>query len=478
MYTVYIDGKPAYSPLLLPNEGYGLLSAKVTKKLNKAGSFNFILPPNNTMYDSINKLKSIIEVISTDEPVYTIYGTDKISKSTQTSIPTTKLYKDAVVDSETGEIKLQRPFGENGVDAYKQYLNYKEYPYFYGDLENGTQDSKVYKYTSINRTISSGSSGGISIAFYSYTYYLQDAQKTIQEKEIFRGRALYTEKDFYKRKTVVCEGELAFLLDSIQRPYVFQGDIPVLYTQLITNHNSQVDDWKQFQAGTVTVTDKNNYIHRESTTYPCTFNEIKEKLIDTHGGYLKIRVSDKIRYLDYLEDSGKVNTQVIEFGKNLLDITEYITAENVFTVLVPLGARQENEDGEETGRLTIESLNDGKDYLESEIGINLFGRIVKTHVWDDVTLADNLLDNGNELLNSSIEMAIALKIKAVDLHLINVNVESISVGDYIRVISPPHNLDAIFQCTSIEIDLLKPENSVYEFGISFSSLTEKLNKKV
>ena len=68
-----------------------------------------------------------------------------------------------------------------------------------------------------------------------------------------------------------------------------------------------------------------------------------------------------------------------------------------------------------------------------------------------------------------------LKLK-LDLHLIDVNTEIISEGDEVRVVSPPHGIDTYFLCTKIELDLLTPDNSVYEFGVSFSTLTGKLNK--
>lgn len=42
---------------------------------------------------------------------------------------------------------------------------------------------------------------------------------------IFRGRALDEDVGWNNEKTVTCEGELAFLLDSVQRPYSFTGSI-------------------------------------------------------------------------------------------------------------------------------------------------------------------------------------------------------------------------------------------------------------
>lgn len=398
-----------------------MISGKVVSELNKSGSFEFTLPPNNVMYNSINKLKSTCKVVSS-ESAYELINTKKTYKSTQSSIPKTVIYKTAAIDKYTGKIILKQPLDIEGADSYKIYSNYKTHSYFYGDLSDGSSDDKVYKFTSINRRISSGT---ITIAFYDYTYYLQELKKEVNEKEIFFGRVLYSKNDFYKRKDIYCEGQLAFLLDSIQRPYQFQGDIPELFSQFINNHNSQVDDWKQFQIGNVTVTDPNNYINRESSQYPNTFDELNEKFIDTHGGYLIPRLQEGVRYLDYLNESGKTNSQVIEFGKNLLDITEYITAEDVFTVLIPLGVEQQDEDGNNIGRLTIESVNDGKDYIESELGISLFGRITKIHEWDDVTIADNLLKKGKTLLESGIEMSVNLTLKAVDLHLTDINTESI-----------------------------------------------------
>lgn len=473
MYTVYADGEIIYSPLLAANDGYAFVSAKVIRELNKAGSFRFTMPPNNVAYGKINKLATIISVVSSDNPMYVLKNADKTSKGPATSIPTTVIYGGATVDPATGKITLASPLNREGSSSSEICSNYKQYPYFYGDLKDGTEDSTVYRFTSASYTVSTGS---IAFRMYSYTYYSQTFEKSVQSKELFHGRLLNTEKDFYKRQKAVCEGELAYLVDSIQRPYDYAGDLPGLFKQYINNHNEQVDEEKKFAIGEITVTDSNNYVHYSSTVYPNTLNEIKEKLINTHGGYLRTRISESKKYIDYVTKPGKTNSQVIEFGTNLLDITEYITAENVFTVLIPLGERQKDSSGNETGRLTIAEVNDGKDYIESETGIKLFGRITKTHEWDDVTDANNLLKKGKVYLDDGISMSVSLKVKAVDLHLIDVNTEIISEGDEVRVVSPPHGIDTYFLCTKIEIDLLTPDNSVYEFGVSFSTLTGKLNK--
>ena len=288
-------------------------------------------------------------------------------------------------------------------------------------------------------------------------------------EEIFRGRVLYDEKNFSSIKTVTCEGELAFLLDSIQRPYEHKGSLHDYFNLLIDNHNAQVEAKKRFKVGNITVEDNNDYLSRVSSKYLNTYDSIFEKLTDTYGGYLVTYGKDGERYIDYVVDYGDTITQTIEFGVNLLDIKEFITAEDVFTCLIPLGAELDNETGE---RLTIKSVNDGVDYLENDTAIELFGRIWKTYTWDDVTIASNLKKKAQEYLDSNIEMSVTLTLKAVDLHLLNVNTDRIKTGDKLRVISLPHNIDKYFECTKLEIDPLNPSNSEYTFGASYKTLTD------
>ena len=295
----------------------------------------------------------------------------------------------------------------------------------------------------------------------------------IERDEIFRGRVLHDEKDFYNQKNVYCEGELSYLIDSVVRPYSYQGGVENLFKQFVNSHNSQVEEEKRFAIGQVTVTDPNDYITRESSEYPSSFDEMNSKLVNLLGGYLRPRLSGGIRYLDYVAEYGDISDQTIEFGKNLLDISEYISAEDVFTVLIPLGSEQQDENGNSSGRLTISSVNGGKDYIEDEDAIKLFGRIVKVQTWDDVTIASNLLSNGDQFLKQGIEMAISITIKALDLHLIGVDVSRIKLGDYVRVVSYPHNIDQYFLCSKISYDLQNPENTEYTLGINFTSLTDQ-----
>lgn len=336
-------------------------------------------------------------------------------------------------------------------------------------------DDREYQILSAKLSLELGKVGALTFVLphtniiYDYIQKLKSVITVYDDNdEIFRGRVLYDEKNFYNAKTINCEGELAFLLDSVQRPYTHKGSLNDFFSYLVESHNSQVEKNKQFQVGNITVVDTNDYLSRTSSDYDNTYNVINDKLINSYGGYLKIREEEGTRYIDYLEEYGEASDQIIEFGVNLLDIKEYITAENIFTCLIPVGAKDEKT-GE---RLTIKSVNNGIDYLENQTGIDLFGKVWAYQTWDDMTVASNLKKKGQEYLDSNIEMSVTLTLKAIDLHLLNINTSRIKEGDKLRVVSIPHNIDKYFECTKIEINPLDPSNNEYTFGASYKTLTD------
>lgn len=413
MYTMYCDDIPFYSPFLA-DQGYEILNPKLTLELNKAGSLTFILPPNNLMYNNIKKLKSVITVLKDDE-------------------------------------------------------------------------------------------------------------------EIFRGRVLNDKKDFYKRKEVYCEGELAYLNDSVQRPYAFSGSVRDLFKKYIDTHNSEVDDNAKFEFGIVTIEDidvpqehiekiytllKNEpsdwnveftkyyrksgdrYIsvvgttapewidntfyyyngeavasitktEKENTDYSYTVDEIMKQLIDEFGGYLRIRHENGKRYLDYVSRYGSNSEQVIMCGENMLDLSEHISAENLITCLIPYGAEFRGE------KTTISKVNGGRDYITNPVAIEVFGKIWGYQDWSDVDNPQKLYNKAVEYLNKNIEMSVSLSVSAVDLNLIDVNVERIKLGDSIRVVSIEHGLDAFFLCSKIDLNLWEADKSSYTMGYSFNAMTEE-----
>lgn len=293
------------------------------------------------------------------------------------------------------------------------------------------------------------------------------------DEEIFCGRVVEITKDLYNRKKVICEGELAYFNDSIQRPAKYQGLTVRGYLETLVNiHNQQVKNQgidKTFKVGAVTVQDKNDYVYKY-TNWESTLEVIKTDLLNTYGGYLRIRKENGVRYIDYLADYPNTNTQVIEFGSNLLDFTHDMVASDIVTAVIPLGARLEDVTEVEglDAYLTIKDVNGGVDYVYSQEAVKSYGWIFKTVKWDDVHVADNLLRKGKEYLSDIQFAQITLTVSAVDLHMLHVDMERIKVLDEIRVTSSPNGLDRFFPVSEMTIYLDKPSNNKLTLGTSYS----------
>ena len=299
------------------------------------------------------------------------------------------------------------------------------------------------------------------------------------EKIVFRGRILNDSIGFFKDKTFTCEGELSFLLDSIQRPYAFTGSLEKLFKQFISNHNSSIDEVKNFGIGEITVKDDNDYINRSNSSYDNTLTNIKDHLIKTHEGYLHITRGDNQKpILNWFADFPYMSQQNINFGENLLDFVKTNSAESIATAIIPLGAKiksESEEDTEEAGekRLTIESVNGGIDYIYDPVAVAKYGWIFKVETWDDVTEPANLLRKGQASLNNIIKQNTTIEVKAIDLALMDRSIDSFELGDYINIISEPHGLNDKLLLKKQTLDLLKPDNDKITLGYTYSTFTDK-----
>ena len=285
--------------------------------------------------------------------------------------------------------------------------------------------------------------------------------------EIFNGQVREYSEVLKGEKEVKCVGELAFLYDSIQPQAKYQNQTPLqFFTNLLTIHNNQVEKEKQFEVGVVTVKDSNDSIYR-FTNREDTLTDLRNKLCDRLSGYLRIRKKDGIRYLDLvtLEDYGKVCAQPIQFGYNLLDFTCGTSGTDIATAVIPLGARLDQSviDGLDA-YTTIESINDGKDYVFIQNAVDQFGWIQYVVNWDDVTDPDNLKKKAEEWLKSNQYETMTLEVTAVDMSMLNADIDTYEVGDVVRTLANPFGMDTRFPLQKKTTYLQSPEKNTVVFS--------------
>lgn len=285
---------------------------------------------------------------------------------------------------------------------------------------------------------------------------------------LFRGRVLEEEVGWHNEKIFSCEGELAFLLDTIQRPYDFSGSIPDFLGMLLSNHNAQVDIEKRYSLGNITVTDPNNYIVRSDVDYVNTWDVISKKLIDLLGGFLQVRRVDGVNYLDYLSESTLLAPQKITFGKNLLDLKRTRKGEDIATAIIPLGAKLQDSDQ----RLTIASVNGGADYLVDEKAVNDFGFICRTVIFDDVTDPANLKAKGEAQLSDSVKQWETLDLTAADLATVDKNITSFHLGTQVQVESNPHGINQRFRVEKLSLKLFDPAANKMTLGKTIKAFSQ------
>ena len=337
-------------------------------------------------------------------------------------------------------------------------------------------DSRLEDYSLLGLTVTAGlnKGGTASIvmppghpAYNSFVSYKTLVTVYRDNVLLFRGRALYPSDDFYNRRTITCEGERCFLRDGVMRPYIYQDGPEAILIDVIALYNAQVDEFKQFKVGTVTVTDPNNYIRLESETAEQVSDTI-DKMVERCGGYIVFTTNaDGQRVINWYESLGYQSRQVIEFGENLMDFSRSDSNPDLATVIVPYGAKDETT-GE---RITIASINDGQDFIQDYDAVALRGVIAAPVYWDDITEPANLLAKAQQYLATSKLMVTSLELTAVDLSDMDKSIDTFQVGDQVQVRSLPHGVDELFQLTERTYDLLNPANGKVTLGKDIATLT-------
>ena len=282
--------------------------------------------------------------------------------------------------------------------------------------------------------------------------------------EVFRGRLLSRERMPLDGSVhVVVEGELAMLNDSLCLPYSFSGSPTEYLQQLVRGHNAQVDDWKRFSVGRVTVIDKggNDYIVRGSESTATTWEELSAKTVgSSDAGHIVLRRGTRV--IDWLASVAAPCDQVVKLGWNLLNLSDEADGSELVTAIHAVGADQNGT------RLEIASTRTGgagvtvrggmlvNDALAATNGI-----VVREVVWDDVTTEAALWSRALAYCQQ-LSLPRSVTVKAIDMSDAGYAVDAFDVGQVV-------DLDALdtqgrMQVTGIEWDLLDPAGGSITFG--------------
>lgn len=341
--------------------------------------------------------------------------------------------------------------------------------------EHGVDDLKI---TTPVLELEMGKSGAFQFTIYpnhpNYVAVAPMAKVTVDRKgkNIYTGRILSIKYGFYNEKQVSCEGELAFLLDVLIEPHTYTGSFVGYLSYILGLYNARVETTKRFVRGSATVAEYAPYTTSEKD-YQTAFDLLTNKLVTPSGGYLQVRNVDGTRYLDLLsyQVDGTASTQSIEFGTNLLNLTQEFKGEGIFSAIIPLGAKIS---GTET-RLDIKSVNGGVGFLVNAEAQKLCkGTIYRQVIFDGLTNAQTLKAQAETYLAENYAGEQSIEVTAADLAGIDTSLDFFEVGQWVRVYSQHHFAvnPQLFMIKKLTINLLSPAENKIVIGKVKKGFTE------
>ena len=365
-------------------------------------------------------------------------------------------------------------------------------------------------------TLEENKAGSFEFVVYPQHPYYQsfDRMKSIitvtqNDKIIFRGRVLDSEESFYKERKFTCEGEFAFLNDSVIHPDGYEDDegttsaTPIeIFTKIISDHNSQVTEERQFIIGTISVDGSDKEVSYAYMEWEKSLDAM-EDLLEAYGGHISFRHEDEGTYIDWI-DSYELLDQTAELGKNILDLTQTVEGGEIITGILPTGEENENtgyptnisemairetEHHKQILPITSSDMNlensfpiNGKlnmGNIFGEFGLVIvnkplyekYGAIIEQRSYDGYPAdwIQQVLDEVDALtgLSNSIEVTI------VDLGWLE-NDDFLEMGKKIKVISAPHGVNDTYSILKLELDLQKPESNKVTLNKTISNFIDQV----
>lgn len=296
-------------------------------------------------------------------------------------------------------------------------------------------------------------------------------------KEIWRGFIKELNESFDKSVEVYCLEDLAWLQTEYLAPVKGTYDRATKLQSIVSGYNALdgvSGTAKTFEAGYVI---DSGYGLLE-VNYETTMLEGLRGLAGENQ-YVRVRrVYDNNdvlhRYIDFvtLSQYGITNGQRIEFGSNLLNFVKELNTSWMLNVIYPYGAEIEGSEVYEDcpQRLAGTPLSDST-------SIEKYGRIAKNIIFETSnsttlqTLAENYLAQNKD-------PRLTLELTAVDLSQAGYDIDRLALGDKVRVIAAPFNIDQYIYITDLGIDIQDPSKNSITLSSTVpqpSSLSDQVN---
>ncbi len=292
-------------------------------------------------------------------------------------------------------------------------------------------------------------------------------------REVFYGRIAPITNDMAESGVFTfaynAKSELDFLNDSKQRQQIYRGKKSDFVKQVLQFHNDNLESYKEFLPGDLSdLIATGDYMEADVDPAKSTFATLTDLILNEYGLELQIRKENGKRYLDFKKQIGVDSDTEIKLSVNLLSLKQHINPEGIVSRLLVYG----KQNSETNQRVSIASVNNGKDYIDRPDLIAEYGIKMETVTFDDIEDPVTLKQAGESQLATQKAVAYQYSVSAVNLSHINPNFDEFEEGNTYRVINPVMFIDERLRVVARQIDLVSVERSNLTIGDKFKSAEE------
>ncbi|WP_195510106.1 phage tail protein [Clostridium tyrobutyricum] len=285
--------------------------------------------------------------------------------------------------------------------------------------------------------------------------------------DIFTGRVLTSVNEMADgglvTKEVICEGAMNYLNDTRVGSEIYEDKTPqeVITEFLNAHNNSGIEDYKKVYPGTINVEDWLFF----TSDFETTLEAIQKYVYNENKGTLLYRTENGVNYLDYLSTPPQDKIVEVNLGENLKSLS--VDDSSVFgTRIIPVGANG----------LTIENVNDGKNYLEDPVARSKYGVIYQKADYSDIEDDEQLKTECEADLSQYTQPTGSLEMSALDLSTLSgIPMDSIDISTSVHIVCPLLGVDDIYKVVGMDVDLTQPWNPSLTLSNKPSSIESSIN---
>ncbi|MBQ7687164.1 MAG: hypothetical protein IJT28_08055 [Bacteroidaceae bacterium] len=433
-YYVYIDGNLAASTDI-NEEAYQILQPQLGFELNKTGSFTFTMLPSNVSYDQVEQMVSQVRVMNDTGELFRgrvvscemdIWGQKKIECEDALSYLLDSVF---MPDAATAKGSSE---GNSGL----------------ADISSLTDDA----YSGVTETIQTVMTQSLSDTWNSIKSTASKAYTYLQNGGNVSTAVSNWLTDYFSGGSGSGSGSSSGGSSSSEAK---KETLTEFFCRILMSHNSQVDPSKRIWPGTVDVDGMDEKKQFNAESISDSRSALENGILKEYDGFLRLRYVGDDAFLDFVRDYDLECTQLVQVGVNIEELTYTEDTDALFSVLLPLGKNNG----------TIANVNDGSIFIEVPEYIQKYGRIVLIKQWSDLSDANAVKEEAEKYIRKRCTgIPIRMEVKAIDMHILDSNVDAITLGAAVEVYAPSRGIDVKKYVLKYTMDLQSPENNQYTIG--------------